>query len=107
MTAQVADELLPALDEDAPRVDVPPASLAPRRSRLAKVDDRYRFFFGSQRSERLDDHAERQLRRNCQVVRCRQAVGGHAEEARVAVACGSNRDVEISPLFVGAWPRTR
>lgn len=84
--AQVADVLLPSLDERAPRIDVAPASLAPRRPGLAKVDDGDWAFFGAESGERLNDETERELRREGEIVGSGQVVGRHADEPRIAVA---------------------
>lgn len=86
-SAQVADELLSSVDEDAPGVDISPTALTPRRSNIPVIDDWHLSLLGSQRRKRLDDEAEGELRGDGKVVGVREVVGRHAEEARVAVAC--------------------
>lgn len=74
------------VDKDAPRVDVAPAPVAPRRAHLAKVDDGDRPFLRAEGRKRLHDEAERDLGRRGEVVGRGEVVRRRAHEARVAVA---------------------
>jgi hypothetical protein len=84
-SAQIAHKLLTSLDEDAPRIDVSPAPLTPRRTRLAKVHNGYRTFLLTKLSERLNDEPEGKLRSEGEIVGSGEVVGSHADEAGVAI----------------------
>lgn len=96
--AEIADELLAAVNEHAPRVDVTATALAARGPDVAKVDDGYGALLAPERREGLDDEAERELGRDREVVRVREVVRRHPDEPRTRVACVADSGTVSSDL---------
>jgi len=76
-TTQITQEFLTSFDKHTPRIDVTSTSLTSRRSSLSKIDDRYRSFFWTKVSERLNDESEGELRSDGEIIREWKVVGCH------------------------------